>query len=36
MPKVKVNGIEIYYETTGSGKALVLISGSGLSALAVA
>ncbi len=29
MPKVKGNGIELYYETTGSGKALVLISGLG-------
>jgi 3-oxoadipate enol-lactonase len=29
MPKVKANGIEIYYETTGSGKTLVLISGLG-------
>jgi pimeloyl-ACP methyl ester carboxylesterase len=29
MPKVKANGIEIYYETTGSGKSLVLISGLG-------
>ncbi len=29
MPKVKANGIEIYYETTGSGKPLVLISGLG-------
>jgi 3-oxoadipate enol-lactonase len=29
MPKVKANGIEIYYETNGSGKPLVLISGLG-------
>jgi len=29
MPKVKVNDIELYYETTGSGKALALISGLG-------
>ena len=29
MPKVKVNGIEIYFETIGSGKPLVLISGLG-------
>ena len=29
MPKVKTNDIELYYETTGSGKALVLISGLG-------
>ena len=29
MPKVKVNGIDIYYETAGSGEALVLISGLG-------
>lgn len=29
MPKAKANGIEIHYETSGSGKALVLISGLG-------
>jgi pimeloyl-ACP methyl ester carboxylesterase len=29
MPKTKVNDIEIYYETTGSGEPLVLISGLG-------
>jgi len=29
MPKVKSNGIQTYYETHGSGKALVLISGLG-------
>jgi pimeloyl-ACP methyl ester carboxylesterase len=29
MPKVTVNDIGLYYETTGSGKALVLISGLG-------
>jgi len=29
MPKVKVHDIELYYETTGSGKTLVLISGLG-------
>jgi pimeloyl-ACP methyl ester carboxylesterase len=29
MPKVKANGIEIYYDTKGSGKPLVLISGLG-------
>jgi pimeloyl-ACP methyl ester carboxylesterase len=29
MPKVKTYDIELYYETTGSGKALVLISGLG-------
>lgn len=29
MPKNKVNDIEIYYETTGSGEPLVLISGLG-------
>lgn len=29
MPKVKSNGIEIYHETHGTGKALVLISGIG-------
>ena len=29
MPKIKANGIEIYYETRGSGKPLVLISGLG-------
>lgn len=29
MPKVTSNGIEIYYEITGSGKPLVLISGLG-------
>lgn len=29
MPKVKVNDIELYYETSGSGKALVLIAGLG-------
>ncbi len=29
MPKVKVNGIDIYYEVTGSGEPLVLISGLG-------
>jgi len=29
MPKVKVNGIELYYEINGSGKPLVLISGLG-------
>lgn len=29
MPKAKVNDIEIYYETSGSGQALVLISGLG-------
>jgi len=29
MPKVKANGIEIYYETNGTGKPLVLISGLG-------
>lgn len=29
MPKVKANGIELYYKTAGSGKALVLISGLG-------
>lgn len=29
MPKVKSNGIDLYYETTGSGEPLVLISGLG-------
>lgn len=31
MPKVQTDGIEIYYEITGSGKPLVLISGIGYS-----
>lgn len=31
MPKVKSNGIELYYETHGAGEALVLISGLGYS-----
>jgi pimeloyl-ACP methyl ester carboxylesterase len=29
MPKVKANGIEIYYEITGSGEPLLLITGLG-------
>jgi pimeloyl-ACP methyl ester carboxylesterase len=29
MPKVKANGIEVYYEITGSGEPLLLISGLG-------
>ena len=29
MPQVHVNGIDLYYETTGSGAPLVLISGLG-------
>ena len=31
MPKAKTNGIELYYETHGEGKPLVLISGLGYS-----
>lgn len=31
MPKIKANGIELYYEIQGAGKALVLISGLGYS-----
>src|SRR5512141_244911 len=31
MPKVQANGIELYYETHGEGKPLVLISGLGYS-----
>ncbi len=29
MPKLRVNGIDLYYETTGSGEPLVLIAGLG-------
>jgi len=29
MPKIKTNGIELYYEISGAGKSLVLISGLG-------
>ncbi|MEW6400428.1 MAG: alpha/beta fold hydrolase [Chloroflexota bacterium] len=31
MPKIKANGIELYYETHGTGRPLVLISGIGYS-----